>query len=139
MAYSLQPITITAATTLNRDTHAGTVLNLSHTTGFTTTMPASVGKGDVYKFFVLTTVTSGNMIVAAAGTDIIQGGVSISTDVGGVTCLATATSDYITMSGSTTGGVKGSWFELTDVSAGVWQCNGFLVSTGSEATPFAAT
>jgi hypothetical protein len=102
-------------------------------------MPASTGKGDLYKFFVLTTVTSGNMIVAAAGTDIIQGAVGMSTDIGGTVCLATATSDYITMSGSTTGGVKGSWFTLEDVSSGCWQVGGMLVCTGTEATPFAAT
>jgi hypothetical protein len=139
MVYPLQPIAISAAVTLNKDSHAGTWLNLSHTTGFTVTLPASTGKGDVYKFFQLVGITSGNQIVAAAGTDIIQGGVAMSTDIGGTNILATATSDYITMSGSTTGGVKGSWFILEDVSAGCWQCSGFLVTTGTEATPFAAT
>ena len=134
-----QPIAITAASTLDRDSHANTILRLNHTTGFTTTMPAAIGSGDVYNFYVQQTVTSGAMIVAAAGTDIIQGTLDLSTDVGGVTCPATATSDYITMNGSTTGGLLGSAFTLTDAVSGVWHVKGGLVCSGSEATPFAAT
>ena len=42
------------------------------------------------------------------------------------------------MSGSTTGGVKGSWVKVTDVTSGIWMLEGFLISTGSEATPFSA-
>jgi hypothetical protein len=42
------------------------------------------------------------------------------------------------MSGSTTGGVRGSLVELQDVASGIWMVRGSLVSTGSEATPFSA-
>lgn len=47
-------------------------------------------------------------------------------------------SDTITMSGSTTGGVRGSMVELQDVASGIWMVRGSLVSTGAEATPFSA-
>lgn len=134
-----KPIAVTASTTLRRENHAGTVVVVNAAAGLRLSLPVSTGKGDVYTVFVNTTVTSNAVIIAANGTDIIQGAVGVSTDAAGVVVLAIATDDYITMNGSTTGGVKGSWVQLTDVSAGVWQVGGMLVSTGIEATPFAAT
>lgn len=139
MAYPLQPITVTASTTLAKDTHAGTVVNVSAAAGLTLTLPASTGKGDEYSVFVLTTVTSNNYIIAVANaTDVMQGGVSMSTDIGGTNMLASATSDTITMNGSTKGGLIGSWVRLKDVSAGFWRVEGFMVCTGTEADPFSA-
>lgn len=139
MAYTMEPITVTAATTLSRDSHAGNVLVLNSATGRIITLPASTGKGDVYTVFVRTTVSSGNHVIAVANaTDVMNGGVSVSTDAGGVAILAAATDDTITMNGSTTGGLAGSWVRLTDVLAGFWMVEGFLVSTGAEATPFSA-
>jgi hypothetical protein len=139
MVYAMQPVTITASATVNKDTHAFNTTRLSAAAGLTVTLPASVGKGDEYEFFVITNVTSNNYIIAVANTaDIMAGVVSISTDIGGVTCLATATDDTITMNGSTKGGLIGSTVKLKDVSAGVWQVTGALVSSGTEATPFSA-
>jgi len=134
-----QPITITASATMDKDTHAGTVVRLSAAAGLTVTLPASTGDGTEYEFFVLTTVTSNNYIIAVANaTDIMQGGVAMSTDIGGTNMLASATSDTITMNGSTKGGLIGSWVRLKDVSAGFWRVEGFMVCTGTEADPFSA-
>lgn len=135
-----QPITITAATTLDRDTHAGTVVVLNSTTGRIVTLPAATGKGDVYTLFISATVSSGNhvLVVAPATTDSFGGGVAISTDAAGISMLAASDSDTITMNGSTTGGVVGSWLRVQDVASGKWLLNGFLCSTGAEATPFSA-
>lgn len=140
MAYEMEPITVTAATTLNRDSHAGNVVVLNSTTGRIITLPASTGKGDVYTLFISATVSSGShvLVVSAGTTDSFGGGVSISTDIAGITMLAAADSDTITMSGSTTGGVVGSWLRVKDVAAGKWMLEGFLASTGAEATPFSA-
>lgn len=139
MANPLQPITVTAAASLNKDSHAGTVVVLDSATGRTLTLPASTGKGDVYTVFVRTTVSSGNHVIQVANsTDVINGGVSISTDIAGITMLAAATSDTITLNGSTTGGLAGSWVRLTDALAGFWMLEGFLCSSGAEATPFSA-
>ena len=139
MANSLTPITITASKTMDRHIHRGATVVLSAAAGLTVSLPAASGTGDIYKFFVATTVTSNAYIIAANGTDIMAGGVSVSTHAGGVSILAIATADYITMNGSTTGGLKGSWVEVEDVASGIWRVGGFLVSTGIEATPFAAT
>lgn len=139
MAYAIQPITVTAATTLTRGRHGNLVVVLDSATGRTITMPASTGSGDVYTIYVKTTVSSGSHVIQVANsTDVMNGGVAISTDIAGVTMLAAATSDTITMNGSTTGGLAGSQVTLTDVVAGFWMVSGFLVSTGAEATPWSA-
>ena len=133
-------VNATASTlTATADLHAGKIVTLNRAAGIVVSLPAATGTGNVYKFFVGTTVTSNAYRINALTTDIIQGGVSVSTDAAGVSILAIPTADYITMNGSTTGGLIGSWVELTDVAAGVWLCGGFLVSSGAESTPFAAT
>ena len=130
----------TASTlTATADLHAGKIVTLNRAAGIVVSMPAATGTGNVYKFFVGTTVTSNVYRINALTTDIIQGGVAHSTDAGGVAILAIPTADYISMNGSTTGGLIGTWIELTDVATGVWMCSGFVVSSGAEATIFNAT
>jgi hypothetical protein len=137
---AILPVTVSAATSLKRNVHAnGVLIVLDSTTGRTLTLPASTGKGDTYEVYIPTAVSSGNHVVAALTTDIIQGTVAIATDISGVTVPTTATSDKITMSGSTTGGAAGSYLKLVDAKAGQWMVSGTLVSTGAEATPFSET
>lgn len=139
MAYAMEPITITAATTLSKERHAFTTTVLDSSTGRIITLPASTGRGDWYEVFVLTTVSSGNHVIQVANaTDEFRGGVSISTDIAGVTFLAADNDDTLTMNGSTTGGLTGSWARFTDVSSGIWKVEGFLCSSGSEADCFSA-
>jgi hypothetical protein len=140
MANPLKPIVSTAATlTLDLKTHAGAVVKMDKADGWVVTLPAAVGSGAAYKVYVGTSITTNTGIVAAAGTDIMQGAVGLATDAGGVSVPTTATSDKIGMNGGTTGGILGSWVEVTDVATGVWAVGGFLVSTGAEATPFSET
>lgn len=135
-----QPINVTAATlTLDRDTHAGAVVTYNLAGGWTATLPASIGKGDVYTIFVGTTLTGNGIIKVANASDTMAGGVSISTDIAGVTMLAGGTNDTITMNGTTAGGVAGSFVKLTDVASTKWMVEGFLASTGAESNPFSAT
>ena len=135
-----QPINVTGATlTLDRDNHAGAVVTLNRAAGTTVTLPASSGNGDVFTVFVGTTITSNNAIVQVANsTDILQGAIHLTTDIAGTSMPTSATSDTITMNGSTTGGVKGSWVKVEDVSSGIWRLEGGLLCTGTEATPFSA-
>lgn len=133
----MAPITLTAsATTLNRRDHMGPIIRLSRSAGMTVTLPAASGSGDTYSLRVATALTTSSYVIAAAGTDVLSGAVGLTTDAAGVTVPTTATSDKITMNGSTTGGLVGSHVTLTDVTSGVWQVSGFLLSTGAEATPF---
>lgn len=139
MAYSLQPITKTASFTLDKDIHGEGLVVLSAAAGLTVTLPDAVGSGAKFCLFVGTTVTSNSYIVQVPDADnIIQGCVAIATDAAGVTVPTASTTDTITLNGSTTGGVKGSYLELVDAAADTWAVSGALVSTGVEATPFSA-
>lgn len=135
-----QPINVTASTlTLDRDVHSDAAVTVNRAAGTTVTLPASTGKGDVYTLYVGTTITSNSFIVQVANaSDIIQGVVHLTTDIAGTSMPTASTTDTITMNGSTTGGVKGSWVRLTDVATNNWLLEGGLVCTGTEATPFSA-
>lgn len=136
---ALKPIPITAATTLTRNVHANAPIVLNSTTGRIITLPAATGTGDVYYLFVKATVSSGNHVFQVANsTDILQGAVHLTTDIAGTSMPTSATTDTVTMNGSTTGGVVGSWLRATDVASGFFQLEGGLVCTGTEATPFSA-
>jgi hypothetical protein len=141
MAYAMQSISVTSSTlTLDPDFHAnGPIITLDRAAGVTVTLPASTGKGDVYEIAVGTTITSNSGIIQVANSsDVMLGALAIATDIAGVTVPTTATSDTITMNGSTTGGVLGSYVKLVDIAANKWLVSGSLVSTGAEATPFSA-
>ena len=134
------PTDVTGSTvTLADASPAGKTYTLNRAAGVTATLPAATGSGAVYRLYVGTTVTSNNIIVqVASSSDVIQGTLGVSTDAAGVVIPTAATSDTITMNGSTTGGLVGSNLVLQDVASGVWSVHGGLVSTGTEATPFSA-
>ncbi len=139
MSVRMQPINSTAAAlTLNPATHGEAWVTQSLAATWTITLPASTGSGVTFNIYVGTTVTANAIIQVANSVDVMFGAVGISTDIAGVTVNTTATDDTITMNGSTTGGIKGSWVTLQDVKSGQWRVGGMLVSTGSEATPFSA-
>ena len=141
MAYALQPITLTASASLTREAHAGTVINASAAAGMTLTLPASDGKGSRFTIRTKTTVTSNNLIVAVANaTDVMTGYALISQDSADTAVMfeTAATSDTITMNGSTKGGIVGDLIELIDADSGFWQVRVIGSATGTEATPFSA-
>lgn len=139
----MQPQNLTAATyTLTSEGNSGTTLNLSRAAGITCTLPASVGDGSMFEFYVNTTVTSNSDIIKVANSTDVMSGVAIVAQDGGDTVVAfetAATSDTITLNGTTTGGIKGDRILLKDVAAGFWLVNIFMSGTGTEASPFSAT
>lgn len=124
--------------TLTADGYAGQTVLSNLAAAQTVTLPAATGSGNLYRIFVNITKTGNLVIQVASSADIMQGAVGMSTDAGGVTIPTASTSDTLTMNGSTTGGIKGSYVEFQDMAVGVWSVRGFLVSTGAEATPFSA-
>lgn len=139
MTYPLLPIIKTASFTLDRRVHADNWVSCNAAAGMTVTLPASAGTGDKYKLFVGVTVTSNNFIVQVANaTDILAGVIHLTTDIAGTSLPTSTTSDTITMNGSTTGGLRGTWLILEDVAAGFWALSGAVITTGTEATPFSA-
>lgn len=99
------------------------------------TLPAATGSGNKYRIYVQTTKT-GNLTITTNGSDDLVGALEVTTDASGTPFLSDGTDTIITMNGTTTGGVKGSYVDLQDVATATWLVSGRLVSTGVEATPF---
>jgi hypothetical protein len=134
-----EPLVVAGDMTLTEKEHAGRLLIFNAATARTITLPTPTGKGAKYRFFVNVTVSGGSHVIQVpSAAEVIQGALSVTTDAAGVTIPTTSTSDTITLSGSTTGGVRGSYIEIEDVSTSAFRVSGALVSTGAEATPFSA-
>lgn len=128
---------VTTSTLAVTSDYNGQLIPLNRAGGMTVTLPAATGSQAVYRFVVGTTFTSNGVIQVANATDTMNGLAS----VGGGTASVFGTlpaSDTITMNGSTTGGLAGSYIELVDVAAGDWIVRAALVGSGSPATPFSA-
>lgn len=116
---------------------------LNAAAGLTVTLPAATGTGAKVEVIVGTTVTSNSAIIVCAGTDEFAGTIySVDTDTTDtlVAYPAVAADNYdtITMDGSTTGGLQGDKFILTDIATGVWALEGHVRCTGVQATPLSA-
>lgn len=131
--------TVTAATlTVTADAYNGQTINLSRAAGITVTLPAATGTNAVYKFVVTTAVTTNsNIIQVANATDTMTGLASVAGTTGSVFSTLPA-SDTITMSGTTTGGLVGSYVQITDIATGEFLVTAALVGSGTPATPFSA-
>lgn len=139
-----QPINVTASTlTVDRDNHAGTVVTVNRAAGCVITLPASTGKGDRYAFYCGTTITSNSLKVQVANaSDVMAGHITTSLATGAAGAdfgeALTSTDDTITMNGTTTGGVAGSYVEVEDVALNVWRVNAALIGSGTLATSVSA-
>ena len=131
--------TVTTSTlAVTADAYNGQTINLSRAAGIVATLPAATGSKAVYTFVITTTVTSNNYVIQVANsTDTMNGLAS----VGGTTANIFGTlpaSDTITMNGSTTGGLVGSYVQVTDIASGEYLVSAALVGSGTPATPFSA-
>jgi hypothetical protein len=131
--------TVTASTlTVTAADYNGQTINLSRAAGITVTLPAATGSNATYRFVVSTSVTSNNYIIQVANaSDTMNGLASVGGTTGNVFSTLPA-SDTITMNGSTTGGLAGSYVEITDVAANEYLVSAALVGSGTPATPFSA-
>lgn len=128
---------VTTATLAVTSDYNGELIPLSRAGGMTVTLPAATGSQAVYRFVVATTFTSNGVIQVANASDTMNGLAAVGGTTGSV-FSTTATSDTITMNGSTTGGLAGSYIELTDIAANEWVVSAALVGSGTPATPFSA-
>lgn len=131
--------TVTASTlTVTQADYNGQTIGLSRAAGITVTLPAATGTNAAYTFVVSTTVSSNSYkIQVANATDVINGVANVSGSTG--TPFGTLpASDTITMNGTTTGGIAGSYVEIIDVATGVFFVRAALIGSGTVATPFSA-
>lgn len=137
---SLQPINITASTTL-ADRHSETLCTINAAAGLTLTLPAASGSGKTFMLLIGTTVTSNNVVIQVANaSDTMAGLATLAQDSADtvVSFETASTSDTITLNGSTKGGIKGDVITLKDAQANLWLVQMSGSGTGTEATPFSA-
>lgn len=126
-------VTLTAA-------QSGQTFKLDAATGVVYTLPAPT-VGLTYSFQVTTSVTSNSHEVRTNTGTVFIGGVLAqigSTTTFGFLADLAATQAYKS-NGSTTGGLIGTHFTLTCVSATVWMISGINVGSGTASTPFTGT
>jgi hypothetical protein len=136
-----QPINVTAASRVLTRNDSGGVITVNRAAGSTLTLPASSGSGMRFQIFLGTTVTSNSAIVQVANSTDIMSGLALQAQDAGSTVNAWetgATDDTITLNGTTSGGIKGDFIELVDVSSGIWWVRYTGSATGTEVTPFSS-
>lgn len=134
-------LTITAAS------HAGKTVTVSSAAPIAIVLPQATGTGNRYRFNIRVAATgTSHTIKVANATDVISGAVHVSTtatttDVAAIVAAfhTSASSDTITLNGTTLGGVLGDWYEIVDIKTGFFQVHGNTKATGTYATPFSAT
>lgn len=132
-------LTEAATLAVTQEAHSGRIINLGVASGTTVTLPAATGTNAMYRFLVTVSVTSNNDIIKVANaTDVMVGTASVAGTTG-VSFGTLPASDTITMNGSTSGGLAGSYIEVTDIAAGIFVVRGNLLGSGSVVTPFSAT
>jgi len=134
-------VSVAANVTLTSAAHAGRTMVLGVATGATVTLPAATGTGNIYRFFVGTTVTSNDYIIQVANATDVMAGVAIvanDSDASASIFETAADSDTITLDGSTTGGILGQVITIQDMASGVFSVVSTGAATGTEATPFSA-
>ena len=131
--------TVTDATvTIAKGPHLGMPIVLNRAAGCTATLPAATGSGNTYNFIGAIDAT-GDQIIQVTGDDTMAGVAYLGNDSAGASCFYTAaTSDTITLDGSTTGGKKGWRVTCTDIAADTWSVMVMSEASGTEATPFSA-
>ena len=122
---------------------SGATCLLDRAAGVVYTLPAPV-LGMKFKFLATVAVTSNAYkVITNTGTVLllgsIMGGSLTVADSGDVFQANGATHVAISMAGSTTGGLVGTWFEVEAISATQWVINGIYVGSGTLADPFATS
>lgn len=133
--------TTSTAITVSATVHGSKVVVVNASSAAAINLPVAAATGEIYTFVLGVAATGTPHIIAANGTDIVQG-VSIfsSSATGEVSGFATsATSDKITINGTTQGGMIGDKIVLIDIAANTWQVTMNMQASGTVATPFAAT
>jgi hypothetical protein len=128
-------LTVTAAL------HAGRTVTLSSAVPIAVVLPQATGTGNVYRFAVLVAATGTSSTISVANATDVMTGIQITPVTGTAANMAkatSATSDRISLNGTTTGGAAGSVYELIDVKTGVFTVFGYDTSVSATTSPFSA-
>ena len=146
-------VSLTADATLTVAAHAGRILTCNKADGVFTLPSITSGSasavagandynvlsnlGCTYLFWVETLAV--DMDIKTDGTDKFYGAVytGIDSEATGETFLSATDNDVMTLNGTTTGGIVGSWVECTAIASAAYFVRGGLIGSGTIATPFA--
>lgn len=126
---------------------SGSTVLFDRAAGIVYTLPAPQ-VGLRYRFMTTVTITSNAAkIITDAGTTLLIGNVVNNTanatpgaNDGPKTFAANGSTHIaLSMNGTTTGGIIGSYFDIVCVSSTQWAVNGVLLGSGTVATPFATS
>lgn len=138
-----QVVNTTATTlTITRALHADRMVTINSAAPIAITMPQATGTGARYRFFIGTVATAtSHTIKVANATDVMAGYAFcvVTTTTVLDSFKTSATSDTISLNGTTLGGVVGDRIEIIDVATGVFSVLMYTAPTGTEATPFSAS
>lgn len=118
---------------------SGSLVLLDQAAGSTITLPTPVA-GMVFDFAVSVSVTSNSHVITTAdtATEFLSGGLQMMIDTTAVSegqFLDGTTHITLTHNGSTTGGLIGTHYRFTALSATVWDVTGLCAGSGTLATP----
>ncbi|RTE91904.1 hypothetical protein [Bradyrhizobium sp. LVM 105] len=137
------PVATTATSlTVTAAAHANRTVVVNSAAPIAVTLPQATGTGNKYRFWIGVAATAtGHTIKVANATDVMAGyAFCVTTTSDNAEGFKTsATSDTITLNGTTLGGVVGDIVEIEDVKTGIFSVKLFTAPTGTEATPFSAT
>lgn len=131
------------ATVTLTSAQSGATALFDRAAGIVYTLPAPV-VGLEFTFMVLTSITSGagKIITDSASTFLNGSLINIDTDSSNAVAAWTAdgtTIRAISMNGTTSGGLLGTWFKATCISSTIWLINGIDQGSGVVITPFATS
>jgi hypothetical protein len=153
-------VEVTSSVTLSPDTYAGRFITVGGTlaSNVVLTLPAintsanpttsgpgqdpstANNEGVTYTIWIPTTIATSSVKIGTNGTDKFVGSLlSVDTDTSGamVGFTAASSNDFINLNGGTTGGVAGTWIQITAMAANKYLVTGVILGTGTVATPFA--
>ncbi|SCB51670.1 hypothetical protein GA0061099_10217 [Bradyrhizobium yuanmingense] len=141
-AVSAPVVTTATSLTITAAAHANRTVRIDSAAPVAITLPQATGTGNKYRFVVGVAATgTASTIKVANATDVMRGyAFAVTTTSDNAEGFKTsATSDTISMNGTTLGGVVGDIYEIEDLLTGVFSVKCFTAPTGTEATPFSAT
>ena len=129
-------VDITAETTLTYADHVGRIIEVNDADG-AVTLPTITSDtiGAKYVFFIGTTAS--DLDIKTDGTDKYVGNLAVGSGTNTRTFAPGATNDVISMNGTTSGGIAGSYLEVTAIATAQYLVSGNLVGSGTIVTPFA--
>ena len=119
--------------------NSGSVNLFDSAAGIAYTLPATA-VGLSYTFVTTVTQTSSAHSITTPASSFLMGTVLQGAATSATVLVSTANGSSHTAystNGTTKGGVIGTYLTVTAVSATVWAINGFVIGTGTHATPFA--